>query len=144
MEENNNETQLIKKEEKKKILKAREIIGFDYLITLILVDLAPSLFFEVVLKNNIFLQNILSLIWYIILPFVSAYLIKICHFKKLKSYITQENYKKIRNYSILDLTILGFFLIVINLNILIIPALISYVLSVIYLISEMDKLSKQV
>ena len=140
MEENNNETQLIKKEEKKKILKAREIIGFDYLITLILVDLAPSLFFEVVLKNNIFLQNILSLIWYIILPFVSAYLIKICHFKKLKSYITQENYKKIRNYSILDLTILGFFLIVINLNILIIPALISYVLSVIYLISEMDKL----
>lgn len=144
MEENNNETQLIKKEEKKKILKAREIIGFDYLITLILVNLAPSLFFEVVLKNNIFLQNILSLIWYIILPFVSAYLIKICHFKKLKSYITQENYKKIRNYSILDLTILGFFLIVINLNILIIPALISYALSVIYLISEMDKLSKQV
>lgn len=138
-----------RKDEKKKISKARQIIGFDYLITLILVNLAPELFLQYVLTDNLSLQIILSLVWYIILPFVGAYLIKLCHFKKLKSYITQENYKKIRNYSILDLAILGFLHIGFlysrtNLIILIIPSLISYVLSAIYLINAMNKLSKQV
>lgn len=134
-----------KKEEKRKVLKAREIVGFNYLITLILVNMAPGLLFEYTLKDNQMIQVLFSFLWYTVLPFVGAYLIKKLHFKKLKQYITIKNYKKIRIYSIIDLSILGIWLITIYFNnILLIPFLISYVLSVIYLINEMDKLAKQV
>ena len=139
------ELKKMRKEEKNKILKAREIIGTHYLITLILVNLPIFLIFNNYLKDNTILRIVLGYIWYIILPFLGAYLIKVMHFKKLSTYITKENYSKIKTYAIIDLAILGLFHVGVNLNIFVIPVIISFVLSVLYLIREMDKIyqSKQ-
>ena len=130
----------IKKEEKRKVIKAREIIGTDYLITLVIINIIPSLIFEKYLAENIMVRNLLMIIWYSILPFIGAYMVKKMHFNKLKSYVTKENYKKIRTWSIIDLSILGVFYIGIkNISILLVPIILGYVFSVIYLINEMDK-----
>ena len=142
------ELKKIKKEEKKQILKAREIIGTNYLVTLILINIPPALFFEYILKNNLFLQIILNCFWYIILPFIGAYLIVKLNFKKLKNYITLSNYKKIKKYAIIDLIVLGFLYNAIfyagNVPIaLSLSNLISYVGSCFYLITQMDKISKE-
>lgn len=147
---NNTDTQLskkelkrIEKEEKKKVIKAREIIGTDYLITLIVINIIPSLIFENYLAENILVRNILMIVWYSVLPFVGAYMVKKMHFNKLKSYATNENYKKIRTWSIIDLSILGLLYVGINnISILLVPIILGYVFSVIYLINEMDKAVK--
>ena len=143
----------IKKEEKKRILKARGIIGTHYLITLILVDLPMLLFLSLFfhyLKDNALLGIIIGYIWYIILPRLGADLIKVIQCNKLSTYITKENYSKIKKYSIIDLAILGFLHVTINFdifvdanfNVFVIPVIISFVLSVLYLIREMDKIYK--
>ena len=143
------ELKRIKKEENKKTLKAREIIGTNYLVTLILINIPPALFLEYLLKDNLFLQIILSCLWYITLPLVGAYLIVKLNFKKLKNYITSSNYKKIKKYAIIDLIALGFlYNAIFNVGdvpiILSLSSFISYVGSCFYLIAQMDKISKEV
>ena len=134
------EIKRIEKEEK--ILKAREIIGTDYLVTLILINVPFVLLCNFYLNDYVIIKIILGYVWYLLLPLLGAYLIKLIHFKKLQKYITLDNYKKIKRYSIMDLVILGFFHVGINLNIFAIPVIISYVLSVIYIMYEMDKIYK--
>ena len=139
------ELKRIEKEDKKKVIKAREIIGTDYLITLIIINIIPSLIFENYFADNILVRNLLMIIWYSVLPFVGAYMVKKMHFNKLKNYVTNENYKKIKTWSIIDLSILGLFYVGIkNINIFLIPIILGYVFSVIYLINEMDKAVKGV
>ena len=99
-----------------------------------------ALFFSNYLKDNVTLRVILGYVWYLILPLLGAYLIKLMHFKKLSTYITKENYRKIKTYAIIDLVVLGFFHRGVNFNIFVIPVIISFVLSVLYLIREMDKI----
>ena len=137
------EIKRLEKEEKKKVIKAREIIGTDYLITLIIINIIPSLIFDNYLAGNILVRTLLMIIWYSVLPFVGAYIIKKTHFNKLKSYVTNDNYKKIKTWSLIDLSILGLFYVGIkNISILLIPIILGYVFSVIYLINEMDKTVK--
>lgn len=134
-----------KKEEKKKVLKARDIVGTNYFIIILLLSFISNFFLEKVLSNNESLLNTLSLILNTILPFVGVCLLKKLSFKKLKSYITQENYKKVRNYTILYLIVIGvIYMIGYIFSKAMIIVLIGYVLSSIYLINEMNKLSKEV
>lgn len=131
-----------KKEEKRKITKVREIIGINYLITIIIVNTAPSLFFKYYLNNNLLLKNILMYSWYLILPFLSAYLIVKLNSNKLQNYVTNANYKKIKIYSILDLIVLGFFYVGFSSNVLIIPIILFYIGSCVYFLCQLDKIVK--
>lgn len=139
---NSEEMKRRKKEEKRKITKAREIIGTNYLITIIIVNTAPSLFFKYYLNNNLLLKNILMYSWYLILPFLSAYLIVKLNSNKLQNYVTNANYKKIKIYSILDLIVLGFFYVGFSSNVLIIPIILFYIGSCVYLLCQLDKIVK--
>ena len=136
------------KEEKQKILKARQLIGGDYFIIIIIISLI-TYYIENFLNatgiiNHTF-KTTLNLILRFILPFVGSLFVKTFHFKKLKKYITVDNYKKIKTWLIIEFSLLGLLIFVRpDLNWLAIPLLISYILSIIYLMHKIDNLYKEI
>ncbi len=137
------EIKKLKKIERKKKLKAYDIFGTHYIIVLLLTYTPVTLLLMNPLKGaDEAVRSIVAYVGYIFLPLIGAYLLKCIHYGRLKNFITKENYKEIRRSAIVDLVLLGFFHIGINIGAYIIPIALSYVLSCIYLIYEMDKIYK--
>ena len=136
------ELKKIKKEENKKILKVREVIGTHYVIVLALITAVGILLFPKLFGEDETVTTILTYIWYIIAPLIGSYILMKLHHNKLIKCINSQNYKKIKNYSIQDLVLIDALYIGFNYSVAIIPAIISAILSSIYIIVEMNKIYK--
>lgn len=137
---NTKTTILDKKTEKNNLTKARQAIGFNYFIIIILLIFLRSIIYNLLSIDDASVKNNIDFCLYILFPWISVFISKILNKEKIKLYVTKENYEKVRNYSIVELSIFGLIYTGISFNSAFILGLIGYSTSVIYLLKDVKKI----